>query len=39
MPRIRLLIAEDETAVRMALARLLAAESDTEVVAEGSQVP
>jgi len=34
MPKIRLLIAEDETVVRMALAQLLAAEPDIEVVAQ-----
>jgi DNA-binding NarL/FixJ family response regulator len=36
MPKIRLLIAEDETVVRMALSRLLAAEPDIEVVAEAA---
>lgn len=34
MTKIRLLIAEDETVVRMALAQLLAAEEDIEVVAQ-----
>ena len=34
MPAIRLLIAEDETVVRMALAQLLAAEPDIEVVGQ-----
>jgi DNA-binding NarL/FixJ family response regulator len=36
MPKIRLLIAEDETVVRMALARLLATEADMEVLAEAA---
>ncbi|MFB3879793.1 MAG: response regulator [Armatimonadota bacterium] len=34
MPRIRLLIAEDETVVRVALAQLLAAETDIEVIGQ-----
>jgi DNA-binding NarL/FixJ family response regulator len=36
VPKIRLLIAEDETVVRMALARLLATEADMEVLAEAA---
>jgi two-component system NarL family response regulator len=36
MPKIRLLIAEDETVVRMALAQLLTAETDIEVVAQAA---
>ena len=36
MARIRLLIAEDETVVRMALAQLLAAEADIEVVGQAA---
>ena len=36
MPRIRLVIAEDETVVRMALAQLLAAEGDIEVVGQAA---
>jgi DNA-binding NarL/FixJ family response regulator len=36
MAKIRLLIAEDETVVRMALARLLAAETDIEVVEQAA---
>jgi DNA-binding NarL/FixJ family response regulator len=36
MPKIRLLIAEDETIVRCALAQLLAAEKDIEVVAQAA---
>jgi two-component system NarL family response regulator len=36
MPKIRLLIAEDETVVRCALAQLLAAEKDIEVVAQAA---
>jgi two-component system NarL family response regulator len=36
MPKIRLLIAEDETIVRMALAQLLATEADIEVVGQAA---
>jgi len=36
MPRIRLVIAEDETVVRMALARLLDTESDIEVIGQAA---
>jgi len=36
MPEIRLLIAEDETVVRYALAQLLAAEDDIQVVGEAA---
>jgi two-component system NarL family response regulator len=36
MPKIRLLIAEDETVVRMALAQLLTAATDIEVVAQAA---
>jgi len=36
MPRTRLVIAEDETVVRMALAQLLGAESDIEVVGQAA---
>jgi two-component system NarL family response regulator len=36
MPKIRLVIAEDETVVRMALAQLLAAESDIEVIGQAA---